>query len=79
MVPTVGISESTSTLRKMCLYWGVQPLAGSPTDKPAKILDFIVAHARKAGYLGSGDRIVMIAGTGLRVSEHNLIVVHELE
>ncbi len=78
-IPTVGVSESPATLRKMCLYWGVQPLAGSPTDKPERILDFVVARAREAGYLGGGDRIVMIAGTGLRVSRHNLIVVHELD
>ena len=79
MVPTIGISESRATLRKMCLYWGVQPLDGCPTDHPSKILDFVVTHAREAGYLDSGDRVVMIAGTGLRVSQHNLIVVHELD
>ena len=79
MVPTIGVSESRATLRKMCLYWGVQPLDGCPTDHPSKILDFVVTHAREAGYLNSGDRVVMIAGTGLRVSQHNLIVVHELD
>jgi pyruvate kinase len=79
LIPTVGVSESDATLRRMCLYWGVRPLAGCPTDDPAGIFDYVVARARVAGYLTTGDRVVMIAGTGLRVSTHNLIVVYELE
>ncbi len=79
LIPTIGVSDSDTTLRRMCLYWGLQPLAGCPTDDPEGIFDFVVDRAREAGYLGTGDRVVMIAGTGLRVSAHNLIVIHELE
>ena len=43
------------------------------------ILDYAVERARKIGYVESGDRVVMIAGTGLRVSQHNMIVVHEID
>ncbi len=29
LVPTIGVSTKESTLRKMCLYWGVTPLSGA--------------------------------------------------
>jgi pyruvate kinase len=78
-VPTVGVSDSEATLRRMCLYWGVIPLAGAPTGEAAALLRFVVERGRSAGLLGPGDRAVLIAGTGLAVTAHNMIVVHELE
>lgn len=77
-VPTVGISDSEPTLRRMCLYWGVFPLAGAPTGTPEQILRFVADRAGTAGFLQAGDRVVLIAGTGLSVSRHNMIVVHQV-
>jgi pyruvate kinase len=77
-VPTVGVSDSEATLRRMCLYWGVIPLAGAPTGQSAALLRYVTQWGRTAGLLESGDRIVLIAGTGLAVTAHNMIVVHEL-
>jgi len=77
-VPTVGVSDSETTLRQMCLYWGVIPLAGAPVDGRGELLEFVVERGRAAGYLQSGDRIVLVAGTGLKTTRHNSIVVHEL-
>jgi pyruvate kinase len=78
-VPTIGVSDSETTLRQMCLYWGVTPLSGCPTKDPSRVLEFAVDRAREAGYLTSGDQVVMIAGTGLPASRHNTIVVHEID
>ncbi|UCG53324.1 MAG: pyruvate kinase [Candidatus Latescibacterota bacterium] len=78
-VPTVGVSDSEATLRQMCLFWGVTPLSSCPTEDPQRIFEYAVDHARNTGYLNSGDHVVMIAGTGLRVSKHNMIVVHEID
>jgi len=77
-VPTVGVSNSLATLRRMCLYWGVIPLSGAPTGDSKALLDYITTWGRNAGLLESGDRIVLIAGTGLAVTAHNMVVVHEL-
>jgi len=78
-VPTVGVSDSDVALRRMCLYWGVIPLAGAPTGNPTELMEYVVRQARAAGYVASGDRVVLLAGSGLRVAEHNMVVVHELE
>ena len=78
-VPTIGVSESEASLRRMCLYWGVIPLPGAPTDDPTELVRYVVDQGRAAGYLTSGDRVVLLAGTGLSVTRHNMVVVHEIE
>ena len=78
-VHTVGISDSEATLRRMCLYWGVVPLAGVATDDGASIARRVIEQAQAAGHLVSGDRVVVIAGTGLRTSRHNMVVIHEVD
>jgi pyruvate kinase len=78
-VPTLGVSDSPATLRRLCLYWGVIPLAGAPTDDSGALLRYVVDRGRAADLLHSGDRIVLVAGTGLAVTRHNMIVVHELD
>lgn len=77
-VPTVGVSNSEATLRRMCLYWGVFPLAGAPVGDKAAMLEYVTKWGCKEGYLHSGDRIVLVTGTGLAASAHNAIVVHEI-
>jgi pyruvate kinase len=78
-VPVVGVSDSEATLRKMCLYWGVNPLAGAPVDQGHKLLEYVVAQGRAAGYFAAGDRVVLVYGTGIRTSRHNMVVVHQVE
>jgi pyruvate kinase len=78
LVPILGVSESQAALRRMCLYWGVFPLAGAPVGKSMELLEYVTQLGRQSGYLNPGDRIVLIIGTGLSASAHNAIVVHEL-
>ncbi len=78
-VPTIGVSDSPETLRRICLYWGMIPMAGAPTVESHALLEHVTAWARSQGVLEGGDRIVLVAGTGLKVTAHNMIVVHELE
>ena len=78
-VPTLGVSDSPETLRRMCLYWGMIPLAGAPMVESHALIEHVTTWARDRGMLRSGDRIVLVAGTGLKVTAHNMLIVHELE
>jgi pyruvate kinase len=78
-VPTVGVSQSEATLRRMCLYWGVIPLPDAPTDQSGRLLDHVTRWGREAGYLAGGDRIVLLTGGQATDRGHNTIVVHEVE
>ena len=77
-VPMLGVSDSPATLRRMCLYWGIIPLAGAPVGDDRALLQFVTDWGQRADLLRSGDRIVLIAGTGLAATAHNAIVVQEL-
>ncbi len=78
-VPVVGVSDSEATLRKMCLYWGVIPVPGAPVDDGRKLLEYVVERGRAAGHFTSGDRVVLVYGTGIRTSRHNMVVVHVVD
>jgi len=78
-IPTVGISDSETTLRQMCLYWGVTPLATAPTKDSVQMLEHISRWGRQEGRLAPGDRIVLVAGTGLGTGGHNMCIVHEVK
>jgi pyruvate kinase len=77
-VPAVGVSAAAATLRRICLYWGIWPVADAPLGDTAALVRFITDWGRAAGLLHCGDRIVLIAGTGLPVTAHNMILVHQL-
>ncbi len=78
-VPTVGVSHHLWALRRMALYWGVIPLPGAPVHEGKRLLAHVVDWGRRAGALGSGDRVVVVSGTGLTHSAHNRIVVHVVD
>jgi pyruvate kinase len=77
--PTVGVADNLTALRRMCLYWGVIPLPGAPTHDDRKLLDHIIQLGRSSGDLSPGDRLVLLSGTGLPTSRHNMIMVHEVD
>ncbi len=87
-VPTIGVSSEESTLRKMCLYWGVTPLRGAPACDMPELIRHTDAWARKVGFAEPGDRIVIVGGSHLTAGPnaddmvsgvHDVVVVHEME
>ena len=78
-IPSVGVSNSDETLRKMCLFWGIIPVAGAPADDPLSLRRFLSDWGLQQGVLSVGDRVVFITGTGIVDRAHNSVVVHEVE
>ncbi len=88
LVPTIGVSSEESTLRKMCLYWGVTPISGAPAQDMQELIRHADSWARATGLAEGGDRIVIVGGSHLTAGpEHNemaggvhdVVVVHEVE
>jgi pyruvate kinase len=77
--PSVGVSDSEATLRRMCLFWGITPLAGAPQQSGPELRMFIDDWGRKEGVLKTGDRVVFVTGSGVVQAAHNALVVHEVE
>jgi pyruvate kinase len=87
-VPTVGVSTSDITLRKMCLYWGVTPLPDAPATSVEHLIRHADAWACECGVARSGDRLVIVGGSHLAAGAdraemaegvHDIVIVHEVE
>jgi pyruvate kinase len=79
LIPTIGVSDSPSTLRKLSLLWGVTPLAGAPIHDGPALRSFIDDWGRREGLLQKGDRVVFVTGTNFYPMAQNILVIHEVE
>jgi pyruvate kinase len=84
-VPTIGVSSKESTLRQMCLYWGVTPLRNAAAENVDQLIKQIEEWTCRVGLTVSGDRIVIVGGSHLTVQDqkkvataHDLVMVHEV-
>ena len=77
-IPTIGVSDSETTLRQMCLYWGVMPMAAVPTTDSVQLLDHVSKWGCETKCLEPRDRVVLVTGTGLGKGGHNMVIVHEV-
>jgi pyruvate kinase len=77
-IPTLGISDSDTTLRRMCLFWGIMPHKVDQLDNPEQLIADVTCWGKTTGMLAPGDRVVYVTGTGLLNNTHNLLVVHEV-
>jgi pyruvate kinase len=87
-VPTIGVSTEETTLRKMCLYWGVMPMRGAPATRPQQLIRHIERWACGEGLAQAGDRLVIVGGSHLAAGPkgrlgatgvHDIVIVHEIE
>lgn len=85
-IPVVGISSRESTLRQMCLYWGVTPVRGFPALDMQQLIRYVDEWSCREGYAKKGDRIVIVGGSHLTAGPdhegsgvHDVVLVHEVE
>lgn len=75
---TIGMSGSERALRRMNLYWGVIPVRNAPQGNREK-LEQVVASGKQAGYLKTGDRVVLVCGLENEPQMQNILYVHVVE
>lgn len=75
--PILCCTTNPVTQRQMNLSWGVEPIMAEEKDNMDALFDHAVDCAMNAGYLSSGDLVVITAGAPLGVSgTTNLLKVH---
>lgn len=86
--PTIGVSTKETTLRQMCLYWGVTPLRNAPAEDIEQLIKHTNEWAIRSGLAAPGDRIVIVGGSHLTAGQsnkqmssgvHDIVIVHEVE
>ena len=78
-IPTVGVSTSPATLRRMNLLWGVRPLQAANLSDNEELVAEVRRWSETSRPLKSGDRIVLVKGTGVIQKAHNTVLVHTIE
>jgi pyruvate kinase len=78
-IPTIGLSDSPSVLRRLSLFWGVTPIADAPVHDGPALRAFIDTWGRDRGLLSIGDRVVFVTGTNFYPMAQNIVVIHEVE
>ncbi len=77
-IPTLGVSNSPVTLRRMGIFWGIMPMSIQNLDNPQELFEEVSRWGKDRGLLKSGDRVVFVTGTGVMDNTHNLLVVHQV-
>lgn len=78
--PVIGCSVHERVCMQLNLLWGVTPLSIQKEDTADALFADAVAEAKKAGYVKSGDVVVITAGVPLGVAgKTNMIHVVEVE
>jgi pyruvate kinase len=64
-ISVLGVSNSLSVVRKMCLYWGVSPFYLHKYDEDDSELEhYVIDKVRSACELERGDKMVITRGSG---------------
>jgi pyruvate kinase len=63
--PIIAVTTRPETKRRLCLSWGVFSVLMADLQNVDQMLDKVKALAVNQGYLSSGDRLVITAGTPL--------------
>lgn len=75
--PIVAVTPRVDVARKLMLVWGVYPLLVPETQGTDEMIDIAVAHTLQAGYIQSGDLVVITAGVPVGIpGTTNLLKVH---
>ncbi len=77
-IPTLGVSDSPATLRRMSLLWGIMPQLIPNIDNPGDLIEQVSKWGCEQGLLAPGDQVVFVTGTGILDNTHNLVVVHQV-
>ena len=77
VIPTISVSDQEETLRRMTLFWGIEPVVGAPTDESG-LRQFIDEWGKKHNVLQSDDLVVLMASGDFATGAHNRIVVHKV-
>ena len=65
--PIVAFTHMDWAMRQLALEWGVTPILIPQQDDVEKLWEASVQAAREAGFIESGDRVVITAGTAVNI------------
>ncbi len=78
--PILAMSQNIDTVRRICLYYGVQPVQAIAPEHTRDVLALTEQYCLEKGIAGRGDKIVVVSGRPIAQAETtNTIVVHTIK
>ncbi len=78
-VPILALTSDEKTYRRMSLYWGIIPIFLAYDIFVADDLSDLINPLAKQGWVASGDKLVVIAGSSRQQGGTNLMRLHEVK
>jgi pyruvate kinase len=77
--PILAFSPDLRAVRRMCLYYGVNPLQTDVPTHTREVLTLAAEQAKTLGIASEGDRIVVLTGRPMgQAGQTNTLVVHTI-
>lgn len=76
--PVLALSARADTVRKMCLYWGVQPLWLPEPTTPGTFLPATLRWLSERGWTQPGDRLVFVLGAHWSGTRCHSLLLYEV-
>jgi pyruvate kinase len=77
--PTLALTTSVRSARRMALYWGVTPIVVPEITGAVNALSTALAWARDRDVLVKGDHVALLIGTIPGVAVHNALLVEQVD
>ena len=78
--PILATTPNEACLDFLSLCWGVVPISIPPSDSLDDVIRFSIDSARRAGYIESGQQVIITGGAPLRVAgKTNFIKVERVD
>ena len=78
-VPLLALSQHRSTVRRMCMYYGVEPALADVPEHTRDVLAQMAELAVERGVSSPGDKLVVISGRPIgQTGATNTMVVHTI-
>ena len=76
--PILALTGNPGTLRHLQLFWGVQPALIDKKIEITRDMQFLEEFLINGGWVQSGDKIVVIAGSSQAVGGTNMLRLHQV-
>ena len=78
-LPVLGLSPDPGAVRRMCLFYGVEPLLAEVPSHTSQVLERVAREALERGFAEPGQRIVVLSGRPIgEPGATNTLVVHRV-
>lgn len=84
LIPTIAVSDHLASVRRMTLFWGIEPMFYEHIEDTGHLIEHVTRWAKDQIFNGrplvvAGDTIVVVSGNDIIANANNVISVHTVQ